>query len=390
MKDQIARIDRGFQWGWLPQAASETIEEAVAIQQIPAPTFEEAERAAYVSRQFESCQLQSIETDGLFNVYGVLRGKKSGGKGIVISAHTDTVFSADTDLSIRKDGDLIYGPGLGDNCMGVAGMLALARALQAQKITPACDIWFVADTREEGLGDLGGMKGAFERLKPHAACFINLEGMAFGHVYHGGIAVRRLHITATGEGGHSWLNYGRSSAIHGILQLGAKISQLTPPQTPRTTYNIGLIDGGQSINTIAAEASLWLDMRSEESRALKDFEQKVRAQVDAAVKADLRLAIEVVGDRPAGSISATHPLVEGALAALALTGVRGTLETGSTDGNVPLAHGYPAVTVGITQGGNAHRLDEYIETRPTADGIRQLMTLTLAAAEYYQEFEALS
>lgn len=389
MKQLVERIDHALRWDWLPEVATRTIEQAIAIQQIPAPTFDEAQRAVYVSKQFEAQGLQSIDTDEFFNVYGVLPGKNAGGKGIVISAHTDTVFSAETDLEIRREGDLIYGPGLGDNCMGVAGMLSLAHILKTQNITPACDIWFVADTREEGLGDLGGIKAAFERLRERAACFINLEGMAFGHVYHAGIAVRRLHITAKAEGGHSWLNYGRPSAIHGIIQLGARIIQLIPPQTPRTTYNIGLIDGGQSINTIAPEASLWLDMRSEESRTLMHFEKEVRTQIDALSKSELPLSIEVVGDRPAGSISPEHPLVQGAMAALRLVGVNGTLENGGTDANVPLAHGCPAVTIGITQGGNAHRLDEYIESRPTADGLRQLVTLTLAAADYYASRDAL-
>jgi acetylornithine deacetylase/succinyl-diaminopimelate desuccinylase-like protein len=204
--------------------------------------------------------------------------------------------------------------------------------------------------------------------------------MAFGHVYHAGIAVRRLHISATAEGGHSWLNYGRPSAIHGIVELGARIAALQPPQTPRTTYNIGMIDGGTTINAIASKASLWLDLRSEESTTLAELERIVRQQVTAVARPDLPFTIEVVGDRPAGSISPKHPLVQTALGALELVGIQGVLENGSTDANVPLAHGVPAVTVGITRGGNAHRLDEYIETEPVGDGLHQLVVLTLAAA----------
>jgi acetylornithine deacetylase/succinyl-diaminopimelate desuccinylase-like protein len=263
--------------------------------------------------------------------------------------------------------------------MGVAGLLGLATVLLQLGVTPESDIWFVANSREEGLGDLGGMKAAFERLQPHICQVINLEGMAFGHVYHAGIAVRRLHIEATADGGHSWLNYGRTSAVHGMVELGARITALRPPQTPRTTFNIVMIDGGQTINAIATKASLWLDMRSEDSLTLAGFEQKVRAQVDAVSKPDLPFTIDVVGDRPAGSIATEHPLVQGALAALTLVGVRGTLEIGSTDANIPLARGIPAITVGITRGGNAHRLDEYIETQPISDGLHQLVMLTLAA-----------
>jgi tripeptide aminopeptidase len=378
MKHTVEQLDKSLDWHWLPAQTQYVIEQAIAIQQIPAPTFNEGARARYVAEQFKTIGLTEIQIDELFNVYGLLPGIQK--PGLMISAHTDTVFEQSTDLQIRRENDLIYGPGLGDNSFGVAGLLGLANILQSLKIIPARDIWFVANTREEGLGDLGGMKAAFAQLQPHICQVINLEGMAFGHVYHAGIAVRRLHISATAEGGHSWLNYGRASAIHGIVELGARITALRPPQTPRTTYNIGMIDGGQTINAIATKASLWLDMRSEESSTLTAFEHEVRAQVDAVNKPNLPLTIEVVGDRPAGSILPEHPLVQAAMAVLSQIGIQGTLENGSTDANVPLANGTPAVTIGITRGGNAHRLDEYVEVQPIADGIRQLVLLTLTVA----------
>jgi tripeptide aminopeptidase len=379
MKHLIEQINRDLDWRWLPESTNEVIEQAITIQQIPAPTFQEKARAQYVAQQFAVCNLRQIEIDDLHNVYGVIPGARK--SGIMVSAHTDTVFDENTDLSIRHEDGLIYGPGIGDNSMGVAGLLGLAAALNDQHLSPACDIWFVANTREEGLGDLGGMKAVFNRLKPRIGQVINLEGMAFGHVYHAGISVRRLHIRAAAEGGHSWLNFGRASAVHGIVELGARITALRPPQTPRTTFNIGMIDGGTTINAIATNASLWLDMRSEDSRTLAQFEDVVRSQVAGFNKPDLTFTIQVVGDRPAGSISPQHPLVQGALAALEAVGVQGTLENGSTDANIPLANGVPAVTIGITRGGNAHRLDEYIETQPVADGLRQLVTLTLAASQ---------
>ncbi|MBZ0281140.1 MAG: M20/M25/M40 family metallo-hydrolase [Anaerolineae bacterium] len=382
MKQLIEKYHQQLDWSWLPEGAQWSIEQAIAVQQIPAPTFEEKLRATYVADQFAALGLRDIEIDNLYNVYGRLAGKHDHRPGVMVSAHTDTVFAGDTDLKIRRENGLIYGPGLGDNSMGVAGMLCLAYCLQRLGIRPECDLWFVANTREEGLGDLGGMKAAFQRLKNRISSVVNLEGMAFGHVYHAGIAVRRLHITAQAEGGHSWLNFGRSSAIHGVIELGAKIMALNPAQQPRTTFNIGLIEGGQSINTIAAEAGFWLDLRSEQSSELAKIEEQVRQLVKKTERADLRFQIEVVGDRPAGMIAPEHPLVRGALAALEIVGLRGTLENGSTDANVPLAMGYPAVTVGITRGGNAHRLDEYIETQPIAAGLHQLVVLTLAACAF--------
>jgi tripeptide aminopeptidase len=381
MKQRIAAWNKRFDWGLLTPYNQWLINQAITIQQIPAPTFGEARRASYVAKQFSELGLSQIEIDELSNVRGLLEGKNHQLPGVMISAHTDTVFGAETILDIQQRDGLIYGPGIGDNSMGVAGLLGIAAILKSLNIQPESDLWFVANTREEGLGDLGGMKAVFQHLKHQIGCVINLEGMAFGHVYHTGIAVRRLHIRAKGEGGHSWLNFGRSSAIHGIMELGAKIVALMPPATPRTTYNIGIVEGGQSINTIAAEAGLWLDLRSEQSNTLEQFEQDVRDLVNGITRPHLAFQIEVVGDRPAGSIPVHHPLVEGALSALEAVGIKGTLENGSTDANVPLAAGCPAVTVGVTRGGNAHRLDEYIETRPIADGLRHLLLLTLAASD---------
>jgi acetylornithine deacetylase/succinyl-diaminopimelate desuccinylase-like protein len=379
MKHLVEQINRAIDWHWLPELTQWVIEQAIAIQQIPAPTFAEARRAAYVAQQFTLLKLTQIETDEVQNIYGLRRGRKNGAPAIMVTAHTDTVFPAETDLKFRREGNIIYGPGLGDNSLGVAALLGLARLLHDQSIEHDGDIWFVATVGEEGLGDLCGMKAAFTRLQHRIQSVINLEGLAFEHVYHGGIAVRRLHITANAEGGHSWLNFGNSSAIHGIVQLGARITTLSPPTAPRTTYNIGIIEGGQTINTIAAQAGLWLDLRSEVQSALMQLEEQVLAEIKALTTTQLTFTKEIVGDRPAGWLSPEHPLVQGAMAALAQLGIQGTLETGSTDANIPLAAGCPAVTIGITRGGNAHRLDEYIDTQPVAAGLKQLILLTLAA-----------
>ncbi len=380
MPSTIDDLNRSLDWRNLPALAQRATEHALNIQRIPAPTFEEETRARFVLECFQAAGLHDTDLDDLHNVYGRLPGLHPSRAGVLISAHTDTVFTADTDLTVRYEGNLIYGPGIGDNCMGVGGLLALAEYLREQQIQPECDLWFVANTREEGLGDLGGMKAAFARLKTRISRVINLEGMAFGHVYHAGIAVRRLHITAKTGGGHSWLNFGRPSAIHGIMQLGAAITTLKTSESPRTTYNIGLIEGGQSINTIAASAGLWLDLRAETSTALAPLEASVRKMVEAISKPDMSFSIEVVGDRPAGSIATDHPLVTRSLAALKAIGYKGTLENGSTDANIPLSQNCSAVTIGITRGSNAHRLDEYIETAPVADGLHQLILVTLATS----------
>ncbi len=276
----------------------------------------------------------------------------------------------------------VYGPGLGDNSLGVAALLTLLDIFSQQYIQPTADIWFVANSREEGLGNLDGIRAVWDMLKSRLGAAIVIEGMALGHIYHAGIAVRRLHITCQAPGGHSWLHFGNPSAIHGLVDAGARILALTPPEHPRTTYNIGLINGGHSINSLAMNADLYLDMRSESSEVLAHFEQQVRDAVNETSRSGLEFAVDVVGDRPSGQIPITHPLVQLAAAALKLTGHVPQFETGSTDANVLLSNGLPTVTVGISYGGHAHRLDEFIETGPIASGIWQLLLLTLAVADH--------
>lgn len=371
------------------------IEEAVNIQQIPAPTFQEAHRAAYVEQRFRQIQgLCEIEQDALHNVYARLPGTEPSRGGVLVSAHTDTVFSAETVLDIRREGSLIHGPGIGDNSLGVAALIEIA-ALMAPHQWPA-DIWFVANSREEGLGDLGGIRAVRTRLQGRFAAAIVIEGMALGRIYHAGIAVRRLQITCNGPGGHSWLHAGRASAVHGLVQLAARITALRPPQAPRSSLNIGVIQGGTTVNTIAAEAKLLLDLRSEAPSTLADLENSVRALVRNAAEDDggatrqrdaekgtrapeLTYEVSVVGDRPAGAVSREHPLVQWAHEVLLATGKPPTYETGSTDANALLAAGIPSVTLGVTQGGNAHRLDEYIDTGPLTTGMWQLL-LTIGGA----------
>lgn len=382
MKSLVEKYAALLDWQGLQSLADWVIEQAITVQQIPAPTFQEAERANYVAQCFEQLNLADISIDEMDNAYGRMVGHNSTTPALMVSAHTDTVFAAKTDLTLRRAEETIHAPGLGDNSMGVAGLLGLIHYLRQNNVTPECDIWFVATTREEGLGDLGGMRAAFNRLKPKIGAVINLEGLAFGHVYHAGIAVRRLNIIAKGNGGHSWLHFGRPSAVHAIVKLAAQIAAIRPSSTPRTTFNIGMINGGEAINAIATDADLWLDMRSEDRHALNKIESIVRSHVDALANSELRFSVEVVGDRPAGYLDPNHALVKGALAALEVVGINGALETGSTDANIPLSEDCPAVTVGITRGGHAHRLDEYIEKAPVALGMKQLISFTVAAAKH--------
>ena len=357
------------------------VELAIAVQQIPAPTFAEAVRAAFVADRFAALGLQDVQQDALHNVFGRYPGR-GGGAPIIVSAHSDTVFPAGTDLTVRRSGTLVHGPGIADNSLGVAGLLYLVGLLRQHGWQPARGIWFVVNTGEEGLGDLRGMRAVADRFGP-AGAYIVVEGGLFGRICHQAIGVQRLRIGVETPGGHSWGAFGNPSAIHVLGQIIADIAGLKVPATPKTTFNVGVVEGGTSVNTIAHEAHLLLDLRSEAPPALG----QLVAQVEKLLarygrEPQVQVTAEVIGNRPAGAIPRETPLVSWAVAALQQVGAASQLEftTGSTDANIPLSRGWPAVCVGLTESGNAHRPDEYMDVTRIPAGLGQLLLLTLAAA----------
>ncbi len=356
------------------------VETAIAIQQIPAPTFDEARRGEDVAERMRALGLTDVRIDTVGNVYG-RRAGLAGGPGLLIAAHLDTVFPAGTDLAVRRDGIRIYGRGLGDNSMGVAALLHLAQALGQADVANAGDIWFVANVGEEGLGDLRGMRAAVDQLSDRIGAAIALEGCDPGRIIHAGLGVRRYQISAAAGGGHSWSDFGAPSAIHALVRLAAQLTQLELPKEQRSSFNIGLIQGGSSVNTIAERASLLLDLRSTAPAALDTLIDQVEQIVASAraAEAGVTFAIETVGDRPAGSIPREHALTQLAGAAYSAEGLDAIYEIASTDANIPLSRGIPAVCIGVCDGGNAHRLDEYIEPARLPSGMRALLWLALAA-----------
>ncbi len=355
------------------------IDRAIAIQQIPAPTFAEHERANYIAREFAALGLQDVEIDELGNVFA----RRPGGPAapLLVTAHTDTVFPRDTHLTLHRTANRVSGPGIGDNSLGVAGLFAIVESLNAAAIDTPGDLWLAADVGEEGLGDLRGMRRVMERLGSRVRATIVIEGMAYGHIYHQAIAVHRLRITATTEGGHSWHDYGRPSAVHGLVQLAAQLTRLPLSATPKTTLNIGQIRGGISVNTIARDASLELDLRSEDPQELNALIEQIGSLLYNANAPGLAITHAVTSQRPAGSIPLDHPFIQLAAAALRELGTEPIFEKGSTDANIPLSLGLPAVVIGLCQGGHAHRPDEYIETTMLEKGLRQLMRVVLGTYE---------
>lgn len=365
----------------IPTQLDAILDLAISIQQIPAPTFEEAQRASFIEMLFREVGLQDVSQDGLHNVFGCLPGAFSSLPPIVISAHSDTVFPAGTDLTITRNTKTIHGPGIADNSMGVAGIITLARLLKAHKYKTANDIWFVSNVGEEGLGDLRGMRAVVERFGG-GVHYVVVEGGLFGRICHQAIGVRRYRLTVTTPGGHSWGAFGNASAIHELAHIIASIDGLTVPSNPKTTYNVGVIEGGTSINTIANQASLLLDLRSEDPALLADLVEQVKEIVaEASEQKDVQVEMEVIGDRPAGQISQTKPIVQFAASALRQVGSTVEYTVGSTDANIPLSKGMSAVCIGLTRSANTHRPDEFMEIGLVPAGIQQLLLLTLALAE---------
>ena len=356
------------------------VERAIQIQQIPAPTFQEQKRAGFVHDLFVTEGLEDIWVDNAGNVFAHWVGKGTE-KPLIVSAHLDTVFPMETNLRLTRGSDLIHGPGLGDNSLGVAALFGLIWSLRERAIQSRGDIWLVANVCEEGLGDLQGMKAVVERFGENVHAYLVLEGLALGHVYHRAVGVKRYRVTAHTPGGHSWSDYGQPSAVHELAKLVVELASLSLPTHPRTTMNVGKISGGTSVNVIASEASLDLDLRSEGQESLTALVSVVERLIQKANRPGVIVESQVIGQRPAGEIAVNHPLVTLAKGLLEEQGLDAGLISGSTDANVPLSKGYPAIVLGITTGGGAHTIHEYINTPPIAQGMEQLVRFVSRAWE---------
>ncbi len=349
---------------------------AVDIQQIPAPTFAEQVRAEYVRNAFVAERLADVSIDSIGNVLACLPGQGTSFP-LVVSAHLDTVFPIDTDLGLVVNSEHIHGPGIGDNAVGIAGLFGLLWSIQHQGIVLPGDVWFIGNVCEEGLGDLGGMRAVVDRFGADVMAYLILEGMALGQIYNRGLSVTRFRISMHTMGGHSWADYGRLSAVHELGTLIHNITSINIPENPRSTVNIGKIEGGISINTIADYAVMEVDLRSTDEWMLDQLVRELQVISKAAQRDGLDVRLEKIGNRPAGSISPQHPLVTTAIECLEELNIPPYLNIGSTDANIPLSRGLPAVCIGLTTGAGAHTVDEYINTRPLSHGMEQLLSLVV-------------
>jgi acetylornithine deacetylase/succinyl-diaminopimelate desuccinylase-like protein len=345
------------------------IEDAKAICAVPAPTFAEAQRAAFVRDRFAQLGAR-VELDAVGNV--VCGFGPAGGDAVVFGAHLDTVFPAQQPIVIDHDRDAkrISAPGIGDNSLAVAALLALARDFTRDP--PQSRVVLAATVGEEGLGDLRGAKHLLDTVRCRA--FVAVEGAMLDAIKHAGVGSTRYRVTYLGVGGHSWTDRGAPSALHGLVEVAAAF--LAEPAPTGVARNIGRLEGGTSINTIAAQASLELDLRAERPEPLAAAAAAARALFcDPPV--GLRAEVELIGQRPSGGVASDHPLLEAARRARRGAGLAPATEgASSTDANAAYGRGIPAVTVGLTTGANGHRVDEYIDLAPLPGGMRALRHLT--------------
>jgi acetylornithine deacetylase/succinyl-diaminopimelate desuccinylase-like protein len=346
-----------------------TFAEQKRITEIPAPPFKEKVRAEFYQRRMQELGLKDAAIDAEGNVIAVRKGSGGGRPRLVVSAHLDTVFPEGTDVTVKEKDGAIVAPGIGDDSRGLAAMLSLIKAMNENQIGTVGDIMFVGTVGEEELGNLRGVKALF---RDHADIdgFISIDGLGITRVVNQATGSHRYEFVFKGPGGHSFAEFGLPSATHAMGRAIAKIAELQPPSDPKTTFTVGTVAGGTSVNAIAAEARMAVDMRSNAEEELLKLEARLLELVKEAVadenarwKSDkMTVEVRLIGDRPAGIVPMDSPIVQATQRTVAAVtkGPRPTFAGSSTDSNIAMSLGIPAVTIGGGgEGGNWHSRNEW-------------------------------
>ncbi len=373
-----------------------TLARQAALSAIPAPTGAEGRRAAHVAELFRTIGLSDVAVDHAGNVHGWLGRNGERSAPVVLAAHLDTVFGAEVDVAVERRGQRLEGPGISDNARGIAALVAVAEAMVVARVPVTRPILFAATVGEEGSGDLRGVKyllnGNRETGNGKPAAFIALDGAGLDRVIHRALGSKRYHVTFRGPGGHSWAAFGVANPANAVGRAAALLADLAPQPAPRTTCAVVRLGGGTGLNSIPQEAWLDLDLRSEDPRALAQLDVTVRAALERAADDEnrrrttgsptLRVEIQLLGDRPSGMTPRAHPLVQAAVAANRALGRDAELASASTDANVPISLGIPAIALGAGgKAGDAHLATEWFENVEGALGIVRALLGTAAMAE---------
>jgi tripeptide aminopeptidase len=370
-------------------------DEQARLTEIPAPPFQEAERAAAVKVLLSAVGLE-VSTDKTGNVIGLLRGA-SDKEIVILAAHLDTVFPAGTDVKVQREKNRMLAPGISDNGAGLAALVAVARAIHEARIQPQRTILFVADVGEEGEGNLRGMRAVVDAYRERLKAVVVLDGSSIDHVTTKALASRRVEVVITGPGGHSWSDFGIPNPINALIRGSVRFISTRVPSTPRTTFNIGQIEGGTSVNSIPHEARLKVDLRSENEDELIRLEAALRDCITAGVRDEVEASrdrskgkldwkLEMLGGRPGGELASNSPLLAALRAADEAVGNQSRLERASTDANVPLSLGIDAISMGAGgNGGGAHSLQEWYESDGREIGLQRVLLTLLGTSGVVEE-----
>lgn len=351
-----------------------TMADQIALTEIEAPPFHEEVRAAYFADRLRELGLTNVRIDREGNVIGIRPGKGNGPR-LVLGAHLDTVFPAGTNVKVRREGTKYYAPGISDDARGLAVVLEVLRTLQNFNIQTEGDLLFIGSVGEEGNGDLRGGKYLFSSKEEHIDGFISVDSACVARLLHGSTGSRRFRVTYEGPGGHSWAAFGIPSATHALGRAIAKIVDLTVPETPKTTFTVGTVVGGSTVNSIAAKATMEIDTRSINNEELNKIVDKVLPLLTEACEEEnkrwnaseenkIKVIIDPIGHRPAGDQPDSSPVLLAARGAMKAVGIElRSYDCASTDQNVPLSLGIPATTIGGGGSeGHNHSLTEWYDS----------------------------
>jgi acetylornithine deacetylase/succinyl-diaminopimelate desuccinylase-like protein len=364
-------------------------EEHIRICSIPATPFGEQERAEYLRQKFSDLGLTEVEIDAEGNCLGLIEGA-SRSPLLVVSAHLDTVFAKDTDFTVTRRDNKLFAPGIADDGCGLAALIAIAQAIRAEQVPIKGSILFVGTVGEEGEGNLRGVRYLFTRGRwsAHVDAFVSFDGPGLDRITNRALGSRRYRVELVGPGGHSWGDFGLPNPVHALGRAISRLAAYPAPKEPRTTFNVGRIDGGTSINAIPSHASMEVDLRSAAEAELQRLDAFFRRLMKDAVDEEnskrrtgdplLKLKLDLIGERPTGETPGDSPLVELAIEATRMLGVLPRLDQSSTDSNLPISLGIPAITLGAGgTSGFSHTLDEWYGPRDRDQGLKRGLLVIL-------------